>query len=132
MDAGSLVFLSTAIGQVGAPGYGPYGMAKGGLNALVRTIAAEEAAQAIRANAVAPGPVLTPFVRGGMGRGVKDTSTEAQPTRFDADAFAKRIPMGRLGEPDDVAGPVLFLMSEAARYITGQVIHVNGGAFMRD
>lgn len=133
MNKGAIVFLSTAIGQVGAPGYGPYGMAKAGMNALIRILAAEEAAR-IRVNGIAPGPVDTPFIRGGLGRGITDLSPadENTPTRFDKAAFEARIPMGRLGRPDDMVGPVLFLLSDAARYITGQVLHVNGGAFMRD
>ena len=133
MTDGAIVFLSTAIGQVGAPGYGPYAMAKAGLNALIRTLAAENAAH-IRVNGIAPGPVDTTFIRGGLGRGVKDLSgaPENTPTRFDKAAFEARIPMGRLGRADDMVGPVLFLLSDSARYITGQVLHVNGGAFMRD
>ena len=133
MTEGAIVFLSTAIGQVGAPGYGPYAMAKAGLNALIRTLAAEEATR-IRVNGIAPGPVETPFIRGGLGRGVTDVSThdENVPSRFDKATFEARIPMGRLGRADDMVGPVLFLLSDAARYITGQVLHVNGGGFMRD
>lgn len=132
-DGGAIVFISTAIGQVGAPGYGPYGMAKAGLNALIRTVAAEEALR-IRINGIAPGPVETPFIRGGLGRGVRDADAVSNdaPARFDKAAFEARIPMGRLGQAKDMVGPVLFLLSESASYITGQVLHVNGGAFMRD
>ncbi len=133
MDAGSFVFVSTAIGQVGAPGYGPYAISKAGMNALIRTLAAE-LAPAIRVNAIAPGPVDTPFIRGGLGRGITQTpdKTADKATRFDKDAFIARTPLGRLGHADDMAGPLLFLMSNAARFITGQVLHVNGGSFMRD
>ena len=133
MDEGGIVFLSTAIGQVGAPGYGPYGISKACVNALVRTLAAEVAPR-IRVNAVAPGPVDTPFIRGGLGRGVMGANDQGggKASRFDKEAFIARTPMGRLGQPDDMVGPILFLLSDTSRFITGQVLHVNGGAFMRD
>jgi len=130
---GSLVFVSTGIAQVGAPGYVAYGMAKAGINALTRILAAE-AAPKIRVNGVAPGAIDTPFVRGGMGRGVEagNINDDSGPVRFDLEAYESRVPQGRIGVANDIAGPILFLMSDAARYITGQVLHVNGGAFMRD
>lgn len=132
VSQGHFVFISTAIGQVGAPGYAPYGMAKAGLNALTRILAAELAPN-IRVNGIAPGPIDTPFIRGGLGRGVSDVKAAKDiPLRFDRAAFEARTPLGRLGVAEDIAGPILFLLSEAARYITGQVLHVNGGSFMRD
>lgn len=127
-DGAKVVLLTTAIGQVGAPGYAAYGAAKAGLNAITRILAAELAPGAI-VNAVAPGAVDTAFIRGGYGTGAAENGT---PERIDPDEYVKLVPLGRMAEPDDIVGPVLFLLSDAARYITGQVLHVNGGAFMRD
>jgi len=124
----AIVLLTTAIGQIGAPGYAGYGAAKAGLNALVRILAAELAPE-IRVNGVAPGAVDTAFIRGGFGEGADESGA---PARFDAEAYDAKVPMGRMAASEDVVGPLMFLLSDAARYITGQVLHVNGGAFMRD
>jgi 3-oxoacyl-[acyl-carrier protein] reductase len=124
----SIVNVSTGIASIGAAGYGAYAVAKAGLNALTRVLAAEAAPQ-IRVNAVAPGGVDTAFLRGGYGRG---GSEDGPPLRLDVDAYAARVPLGRIAVADDIAAPVMFLMSTAAAYISGQVIHVNGGALMRD
>lgn len=131
MTSGGIVFLSTALAQVGAPGYGPYSMAKAGINALTRILAAELAPE-IRVNGIAPGPVETPFIHGGMGRGVDSLDTSGDPARFDKARFEAMTPLGRIANGDDIVGPILFFMSDAARFITGQVLHVNGGGFMRD
>lgn len=130
LERGSMVFLSSAIAQLGAPGYAPYSIAKAGVNALLRVLAAE-LAPGIRVNGVAPGAVDTPFIRGGLGRSF-DADNDNHELRFDKDDYISRIPLGRLAEADDIVGPILFLMSDAARFITGQVLHVNGGGFMRD
>ena len=127
-DHASIVFLSTAIGQIGAPGYAGYGAAKAGLNAVTRILAAE-LAPGVRVNGVAPGAVDTAFIRGGYGDGAEETGA---PARFDKEAYNARIPLGRMAVSDDIVGPILFLLSDAARYISGQVLHVNGGGFMRD
>ncbi|MEL7297357.1 MAG: SDR family oxidoreductase [Pseudomonadota bacterium] len=127
-DAARIVVLSTAIGQLGAPGYAAYGAAKAGLNALVRILAAELAPR-VTINGVAPGAVDTAFIRGGKAAGA---SEQGAPARFDVDAYNARIPLGRMAVSEDIVGPLLFLLSDSARYITGQVLHVNGGGFMRD
>jgi 3-oxoacyl-[acyl-carrier protein] reductase len=127
-DDASVVVLTTGIGQIGAPGYAGYGASKAGLNAIVRIFAAEVAPR-VRVNGVAPGAVDTAFIRGGYAEGA---AVSGEPERFSVDEYQKRVPMGRLAQSDDVVGPMLFLLSENARYITGQVLHVNGGAFMRD
>jgi len=133
MKRGSLVFVSTGIAQVGASGYVAYGMAKAGINALTRILAAESAPE-IRVNGIAPGATDTSFIRGGLGRGVTDLNVGAGEgaTRFDMQDYESKVPLVRIGVPEDMAGPILFLMSDAARYVTGQVLHVNGGVFMRD
>jgi 3-oxoacyl-[acyl-carrier protein] reductase len=124
----SVVILTTGIGQIGAPGYAGYGASKAGLNAIIRIFAAE-VAPGIRVNGVAPGAVDTAFIRGGFAEGAAEVGI---PERFNADDYNRRVPMGRMAVSDDVVGPMLFLLSENARYITGQVLHVNGGALMRD
>ena len=127
-DGASIVMLSTAIGQIGAAGYAAYGAAKAGLNAITRILAAE-LAPGVRVNGVAPGAVDTAFIRGGFGAGAAESG---DPERFNAEEYETRVPLGRMAVPEDIVGPVLFLLSDAARHITGQVLHVNGGAFMRD
>ncbi|KRG58306.1 SDR family NAD(P)-dependent oxidoreductase [Stenotrophomonas sp. JC08] len=124
----AIVNVSTGIASIGAAGYGAYAIAKAGLNALTRVLAAEAAPQ-VRVNAVAPGGVDTAFLRGGYGRGGRE---DGAPLRLDIDAYAARVPLGRIGVAADIAAPVLFLLSDAAAYISGQVLHVNGGALMRD
>lgn len=127
-DGAAIVLLTTAIGQVGVHGYAAYGAAKAGLNAIIRILAAE-LAPGIRVNGVAPGAVDTAFIRGGYGVGA---SEDGDPERIDLADYIDKVPLGRMAVADDIVGPVLFLLSDAARYITGQVLHVNGGAFMRD
>ncbi len=116
----SLVHVSSGLAARLMPGYGPYGAAKAGLIALTKSIAVENA-PLVRANAVAPGAVQTAFLEGGTGRA-------SQEGRLDVSAYVKGVPLGRIGTADDVAGPILFLLSGAAGYMTGQVLWVNGGA----
>ena len=127
-DDAAVVVLTTAIGQLGTPGYAGYGAAKAGLNAIIRILAAE-LAPGVRVNGVAPGAVDTAFIRGGYNEGGAETGSAE---RFDIHAYVQKIPLQRMGESDDIVGPMLFLLSHSARYITGQVLHVNGGGFMRD
>lgn len=83
----------------------------------------------MRVNAVAPGGVDTALLRGGYGQG---GSEDGKPLRLDVDAYVAHVPLGRIGVADDIAAPVLFLLSDAAACISGQVLHVNGGAPMRE
>jgi 3-oxoacyl-[acyl-carrier protein] reductase len=124
LKGGSMVMTGSGLGHFARPGYGAYAVAKAGIAALTRQFALELAPD-IRVNAVAPGAVDTAFLRGGTGR-----SDEAQPSRFDPKAHADKIPLGRIAQPDDVTGPILFLLSGAAGYMTGQTLHINGGAYM--
>jgi len=71
--------------------------------------------------------VDTAFLRGGTGR-----SDENQPMRISSADYARMVPLGRLARPEEIAGPILFLLSSAASHITGQALHINGGALMRD
>ena len=112
---GSFVAIASVSGLRSAPGHGPYGAAKAGLMALVRTLAVELAGSGVRVNAVAPGAVLTPRV---LERTTAERLAES----------ARAIPLGRQAEPEEIAGAVLFLVSDLASYVTGHTLVVDGGA----
>lgn len=111
--AGRIINLSSVVAEMGNPGQTNYAASKGGLEALTRSLAREIGSRAITVNAVAPGFIDTDMTR--------ELSDEVRK------ALTERIPLGRLGSAADVAAVVRFLASDAAGYITGQVIHVNGG-----
>jgi NAD(P)-dependent dehydrogenase (short-subunit alcohol dehydrogenase family) len=115
-QGGSIVLISSQLGRIGAPGYASYCAAKGGVDALVRALAVDLGPDGIRVNAVAPGLVRTPMAYFG-----RDNFDELVP------AIAERHPLRRIGEPGDIAGPVAFLLSDAAAWITGQTVVVDGG-----
>lgn len=113
---GRFLFTSSVTGpNVAMPGTAHYGASKSGLNALIRTAALELARQNITVNGVEPGYILTPAMQA---LGGPEAIAE----------MARQIPLGRLGMPEDVANAMLFLASEAASYITGQTIIVDGGS----
>jgi 3-oxoacyl-[acyl-carrier protein] reductase len=111
--AGSIVTISSIAAERGGRGQVNYAAAKGGLNALTRSLATELAPRGVRVNAVAPGMIVT-----NMTKRVRHLAG--------GDVLAQ-IPLGRFGEPRDVARAVTFLASADASYITGQVLHVTGG-----
>jgi NAD(P)-dependent dehydrogenase (short-subunit alcohol dehydrogenase family) len=111
---GSIVNISSGAGMRGSPFTGPYAAAKAGMNNLTETLALELAPD-IRVNAVAPGPVAT------------EAFSEVLGTDGHHEAIAAGIPLGRIGRPDDIAGAVLYLASDAASWVTGQLILVAGG-----
>ncbi len=115
--SGRIVNLSSGLGVRGAADRAHYSAAKAAIIGLTKTMAIELGPHGITVNAVAPGPIATARV---MAR----ESPEVWAAR------GRAIPLGRLGEPEDVADAVLFLASDQARYVTGQVLHVNGGATM--
>ena len=120
----SLVNAASGLAQFIRPGFGAYAVAKAGVIAATKTLALENA-PLIRANAVAPAAVDTAFLRGGTGR-----SDESDDAHLDLAAYTAQIPMQRMATVDDIVGPTLFLLSDASRFMTGQVLWINGGAYM--
>lgn len=115
--SGHIVNLSSNVTQRLPPGYAAYTVSKAALEALTRILAKEEGPNGIRVNAVAPGPIRTEMLAESMAR--------MGPER--ADAFIRSVPLGRVGQPQEIASVVAFLVSDAASYLTGQVVFVNGG-----
>ena len=109
---GSIINLSSLV-RNGAPGQTNYSTAKAGVAGFTRALAKEIAAYGIRVNCVAPGFVVTRL-------------TDAVPEKM-REAYKKQIPLGRTGEAEDIAKPILFLASDLSSYMTGQVLDVNGG-----
>jgi len=113
---GRIVTVTSVVGATGNPGQGNYAAAKAGLVGMTKALAAEVASRNITVNCVAPG-----FITTAMTQSLNDEQKGA--------ALA-RIPVGRFGEPRDVAGAVVYLASGEAAYVTGQTVHVNGGMAM--
>lgn len=114
--SGRIVNISSVVGAMGNAGQTNYAASKAGVIGMTKSLAREVAARGINVNAVAPG-----FIQTAM------TDTLPEKAR---DELVSLIPNGRLGLPEDVSAAVKFLLSEDASYITGQVLHVNGGMYM--
>jgi 3-oxoacyl-[acyl-carrier protein] reductase len=113
---GRVIAITSVVGTTGNPGQMNYCAAKAGITGMTKSFAQEVASRGITANCVAPGFIRTPMT---------DVLTDDQKATINA-----RIPMGRMGEGEDIGSAVAFLASKEASYITGQTIHVNGGMAM--
>jgi 3-oxoacyl-[acyl-carrier protein] reductase len=113
---GRIVSIASVIGQEGNAGQANYAASKGGLIAMTKSVAREFASRQITANAVAPGFIHTRM-------------TDVVPQEY-KDKLIEKVPLGRMGEPLEVAKVVLFLSSDESSYVTGNVINVNGGGYM--
>ncbi len=113
---GSIVSVTSVIGQMGNAGQSNYAASKAGIEAFSKSVAQEVASRGIRVNCIAPGYIATEMT-GGL--------TDAQ-----KESILSNVPLRLLGEVDDVAAAVGYLLSEQTRYITGQTISVNGGLYM--
>jgi NAD(P)-dependent dehydrogenase (short-subunit alcohol dehydrogenase family) len=112
---GRIIFLSSVSGLLAHADHAPYAASKGGLNQLMRVMAREWASSGVTVNAVAPGYTETDLTRDYLGKpGMREGMT-------------KMVPAGRLGTQDDVVGPMLFLASDQAAFVTGHVLYVDGG-----
>jgi NAD(P)-dependent dehydrogenase (short-subunit alcohol dehydrogenase family) len=119
--SGSVVITSSDFAVVGVPNAANYCAAKTALYSLMKSLALEFASYGIRVNAIGPGPIDTPLLRAGR------TPGEYANART---AFESRLPIQRLGKPEEVAAVVDFLLSDRAGFITGQLIQPNGGQVM--
>jgi 3-oxoacyl-[acyl-carrier protein] reductase len=115
--SGSIVNLSSNVTNRMPVAGGVYAVSKAALEAFTRILAREEGANGIRVNAVGPGPIRTEMLA--------ESLQKMGPER--AEAFVRSVPLGRMGEPEEIAAMVAFLVSDSASYVTGQVIFVNGG-----
>lgn len=114
--SGRIVNIASVSGMMGNPGQANYSASKAGLIGLTKTIAREVASRNITVNAVAPG-----FIETDMTKGMNESALKAG---------LAAVPMGRIGQPEDVANAVAFLVSDAASYITGCVLKVDGGMYI--
>lgn len=119
---GKVVNVASDAARVGSSGEAVYAFCKGGLVSYSKTMARELARKQINVNVVCPGPTDTALFRDFAGEGEQGEKLKG--------ALAKAIPFGRVGQPDDLPGAVLFLASEDAAFITGQIISVSGGLTM--
>ncbi len=119
---GKVVNVASDAGRVGSSGESVYSACKGGLISFSKTIAREYARDNIRVNAVCPGPTDTPLLRSVTGDGEYGQKLY--------EGLKRAIPLKRLGQPDDLPGMIVFLSSDDANFITGQVISVSGGLTM--
>jgi NAD(P)-dependent dehydrogenase (short-subunit alcohol dehydrogenase family) len=113
--SGSIINLSSTMGSRGVPGASMYVASKHAVEGLTKSAALEAASHGIRVNAVAPGPVETELLNrftGSLDRKM---------------AITKGVPLGRLGRPEDIAQAIVFLASSNAEFLTGEIVHVNGG-----
>ena len=121
-EGGRIITVSSDAARVGSSGEAVYAACKAGLVALSKTLAREHSRHGITFNVVCPGPTDTALL-------ASVTDGAANPEKL-REAFRRAIPMGRLGEPDDLAGAILYFASDDAAFVTGQVLSVSGGLTM--
>jgi gluconate 5-dehydrogenase len=114
-ERGRIIMMSSVSGLLAHAKHGPYAASKGGLNQLVRVMAHEWAPHNVTVNAIAPGYIET------------DLTTEYLSRPGIRDGLTALVPAGRLGTPDEVVGPILFLSSRHASFVTGHILYVDGG-----
>ena len=114
--AGRIISITSIVGATGNPGQANYAAAKAGLTGMTKALAAEIASRNVTVNCIAPG-----FIASAMTDALNDKQRSA---------ILERVPLGRLGTPEEVAAAAVFLASDEAAYVTGQTIHVNGGMAM--
>jgi len=114
-SGGSIINVTSQLAEVARPERAAYVASKGGGRSLTHAMALELAPHGIRVNAIAPGPTLTGLTRAGYADPERRRATIAQ------------IPLGRLGEPEDIVGAILFLASDESRWVTGSTVTVDGG-----
>jgi 2-hydroxycyclohexanecarboxyl-CoA dehydrogenase len=119
-QGGRIVNISSDAGRVGSTGEAVYSACKAGIIGFGKTVAREVARYGITVNAICPGPTATPLLESMVGQGNDKL----------IDSLKRGIPMRRLGEPDDIAGAVAFIVSDDAGFITGQTLSVSGGLTM--
>jgi NAD(P)-dependent dehydrogenase (short-subunit alcohol dehydrogenase family) len=112
---GSVINIGSIQSFIALPNSAAYTTSKGGIRALTKALAIELSPQGVRVNAIGPGMIATPL------------NADARQNPDYMANFAQRVPLGRLGEPADIAGPAVFLASDLARYITGVTLPVDGG-----
>lgn len=113
---GRIIFITSVVGWTGNPGQANYCASKAGLTGMAKSLAQEVASRNITVNCIAPGFIETAMT------GVLNHEQKAR--------INQNIPLGRMGSADDIAAAALYLASDAASYVTGQTLHVNGGLFM--
>ena len=119
-QSGRIVNISSDAGRVGSTGEAVYSACKAGIIGFGKTVAREMARHGITVNAICPGPTATPLLESMVGEGNDKL----------IDSLKRGIPMRRLGEPDDIAGAVAFIVSDDAGFVTGQTLSVSGGLTM--
>jgi NAD(P)-dependent dehydrogenase (short-subunit alcohol dehydrogenase family) len=122
-----VVVIASILARIAVPGYTAYSASKAGLLGLVRSFSAELAPDAVQVNAICPGWVETDMARQGIDAIVAATGMTHEVAVADA---LKAVPLGRMGQPEEIAGTVAWLLSDDARGVTGQAIDQNGGAWV--